>query len=207
MKKLLLGGALGLSVVATAHAIPVNGSFSATGSGAYLSDMNAAATATTATRLDFGSAFSGTGNGFGTAGTILVTVTAGSFTAYSGLFENISDLQFGSSAGQTTATSLASPFISFGNGALTLDFSTATVSRSANNTGLNVTGLGTFTVGTDASQGTFALTTTSAGGQASGTTFTFTTSAQSQTISEPASLCILGVGLAVLGLARLRRRG
>lgn len=206
MKKLLLGTALAILGAGTAHALPVDGSFAATGSGAYLNNLNAGATAQTATRLDFGSVFSGAGNGFGTVGTILITVTSGSFGAYLGTLESISDVQFASAADPTSASPNTSPFISFGAGALTLDFSTAVVARSANGTGLNITGAGTFASGADRSSGTFALTTTSAGGQVAATTFTFTTSAQTVSMPGPNSLSVLGAALVGLGLLRHRRR-
>lgn len=206
MKKLLLGAGLAVVVAGNAYAVPVDGSFSAFGSGAYLNNSNAAATAGTATRLDFGPSFSGGGNGFGTAGTVLVVTTSGSFVPYAGMFGTINDIQFGSAADPTTATPEASPFLSFGSGALTLDFSSAVVARSSNGTGVNITGTGTFASAGDSTPGTFALTTTSSGGVISAATFTFTTSAQALATPEPMSLSLLGAALAWVGLARLRRK-
>ncbi|MDT7953072.1 MAG: hypothetical protein RQ966_16335 [Acetobacteraceae bacterium] len=213
MKKALLGTVLSIAFAGAASAAPISGSFSARGFGVYLNDSGNVTTEVNATRLDFGCGtalagctVTGGGNGFGTPGSVLVTLGQGSFSAFVGTAATIQDVQLGG-LGTTTANPVGSAFLTFGGGAITLDFANATATHNTQ-TGqaIDIVGTGTYTSGGTMTPGTFQLLTASAG-TAAAVSFQFTVNGTATAIPEPISLSLLGVSLLGLGLIGRRKTG
>lgn len=202
-KRFLLATILAAATVGAASAAPISGSFSlASFSGTYIGGSQ---TAATATGLDFGTAFSGSGNGYGTNGTAIVGNATGSFSSFNDTFASISDIALGTTANPY----LTNPFVSFGNNSLSMNFSNAALTRSALGTSITVTGAATFTDGNpaDTSIGVFTLATSSQNGMSSDVKFTFTSNASTTAVPEPVSLTLLGASLVGFGMIRRRRNG
>lgn len=203
IKNALLAAVLTLASVAAASAAPISGSFSlASFSGTY---VGGADTAATATGLDFGDAFSGSGNGYGTNGTALVGNSTGSFAGLDGTMASIADLALGATANPY----MVNPFVSFGTASnIVLNFTDAALTRSPLGTTVTVTGAAMFSDGiaADASSGVFSLATSSQEGRASSVNFTFTSNASTTAVPEPISLSLLGASLVGMGAIRFRRK-
>ncbi|MGI4808532.1 MAG: hypothetical protein ACRYF2_10550, partial [Janthinobacterium lividum] len=157
IKNALLAAVVTVASIGAASAAPISGSFSlASFSGSYVDG-----TAGTATGLDFGEVFGGTGNGYGTNGSALVGNAKGSFAGLNGTIASISDIALGT----TTANPfMTNPFISFGSASnIVLNFTNAALTRSPLGTSVTVTGSALFTDGIDAdsSTGMFSLATSS----------------------------------------------
>lgn len=203
MMKVLLA-ATAMLAVSPASAAPIFGSFSlASFSGTYVGG-----TAATATGLDFGSAFGGSGNGYGTNGSALVGNGTGSFSNLNGLLANISDISL---AGFVANPYQQNPFLSFGGASnIVFNFSNALVTRSPLGTSVTITGKGTFTNGiaADASAGTFSLATSSQNGLSSDVKFTFTSNASAVTaaVPEPGTWAMMLLGFGMVGAAVRNRR-
>ena len=202
-KNALLTAVVTVASIGAASAAPISGSFSlASFSGSYVDG-----TAATATGLDFGDAFGGTGNGYGTNGTALVGNAKGSFTGLNGIQASISDIALGNGMANPFMTN---PFISFGTASnIALNFTNAALTRSPLGTSVTITGSALFTDGidADASTGMFSLATSSQNGMSSDVNFTFTSNASTtaNAVPEPMSLALLASGLAAVGVIRRKR--
>ena len=202
-KNALLAAVVTVASIGAAFAAPISGSFSlASFSGSYVDG-----TAATATGLDVGDAFGGTGNGYGTNGTALVGNAKGSFTGLNGIQASISDIALGNGMANPFMTN---PFISFGNASnIVLNFANAALTRSPLGTSVTITGSALFTDGidADASTGMFSLATSSQNGMSSDVNFTFTSNASTTAtaVPEPMSLALLGSSLAAVGYIRRKR--
>lgn len=200
-KNALLAAVVTVASIGAASAAPISGSFSLLSfSGSYVGG-----TATTATGLDFGNAFSSSGNGYGINGTAIVGNTSGSFVGLESTQASISDISLGATANPYQTN----PFISFGNNSnIVLNFSNAALSRSPLGTSVTITGAAMFSDGiaADASTGLFSLAASSRDGMSSDVNFTYTANASTTAVPEPVSLSLLGAGLVGTGLVRLRRK-
>jgi len=203
MKKITAACLLaGLSIAsAPASAATIVGSFSLAGfAGTYVGG-----TAQTASGLDFGNAFGGAGNGYGTNGSALVGNATGSFAGLNNTIAAIADVALGATANPY----LANPFISFGPFSdIVFNFSNAALTRSPLGTTVTITGLGTFTNGiaADTTPGTFTLATSSQDGMATNVNFTFTSnvSAAASAVPEPAAWAMMILGMAAIGYSMRR---
>ena len=200
-KRLLLAAVFSATTAGAVSAAPITGSFSLTSfSGTYVGG-----TAATATGIDFGTTFGGSGNGYGTNGTGLVGNTTGSFAGLAGTTASIADIALAAFANPYTTN----PFISFGtNSPLMLNFTNASYTRSTLGTSITVTGAATFTdgVAADTSTGMFSLATSSQNGMSNDVNFTFTSNASVTNVPEPTSFALMIVPMALAGMLVMRRR-
>ncbi len=197
--RLLVSAAAVAGFAAPACAAPIMGSFSlASFSGTFIGGN-----ATTATGLDFGDVFSGSGNGYGTAGTALIGNQTGDFVGL-GPIAFISDISLGA-----FANPFSGPFLTFAGSELMLDFANASFTRSVLGTSINITGTGIFTNGdaADATPGMFALAVSSQNGMASSATFTYSANASTVgAVPETATWAMMLAGFGAVGFAMRRRQ-
>ncbi|KQU53213.1 hypothetical protein ASG67_10410 [Sphingomonas sp. Leaf339] len=204
MKKFIVAALTATMLAGSANAAPIIGSFSlASFSGNYVSG-----TASTATGLDFGDAFGGTGNGYGTNGSALVGNAQGSFAGLNGVLASVSDIALGAGIANPYVTN---PFISFGGASnIAFAFANASLTRSPLGTSITITGTGTFTngVAADATSGTFSLATSSVNGTANSVSFTFTSNAvaTASAVPETSTWAMMTLGFGAMGFAMRRKK-
>lgn len=198
------------ALAAVAAPIPLGSNFGMSGAFEAKDNTGTVVAFTAATRIDFfpSGSFPGTGGFNPTA------ATTGAFEAAfnpisgagAGLTGTIADLQF---VGFPGATAPLAPFWTitnpFGAGAaddVTASFDITSLSiNTQTDAAIVLTGTGTMHLtGYDATLGTWSFSGNTSGGQ---TTGTFSWSADSTPIPEPATLGLLGAGL--IGFAALRR--
>jgi len=189
------------------QAIPLNGAFSEAGNLVPVNGATGAAVGlNVATGLDFISLMGGTTPTPGIAGQFFVTSGSGDFTSLTGLTGLIKDFTFGAVG---SANYPKTPILSFKVASdVSFDLNTISlVSQGVDANGnafLQLSGTGTFhKPGFDATGGSFILTANQAG-----STFSYSASEISfgTPIPEPATLSLLGFGLAAAGLVGRRRK-
>jgi hypothetical protein len=169
-----------------AHGAMLNGDFTVVGVG----DTEGVSFAT-ATKLDFGNFWSGTGNGFGNAGTFLVTTAEGDLEPLFLDIGTIKDLSINPVSVPITAFLSVSGF--------TFDLLTLNVvSQTIDNIVLAGTGLMKW-AGFDNTPGIFTLSSDSGS-----TRFAFSAGAHS--VPAPGTLGLVALGLLGLGLAMRRKK-
>ena len=191
-KVVLLVAGLFLAVSSsTAQAAPISGSFSMTGNFLPLDSLGAVTSLDLATGLDFIGFFGSTPTP-GTPGVFVVNSAKGDLASLVGHVGTIDDIWFG--------PGLFSPVLGFQNvGALTFDLLSLTpVLQTADF--LVLAGSGVLHFGADVATGTFKFT-----GNGDDGTFSFSASDGTTTVPEPASMLLMGTGLAVAALGRRRR--
>lgn len=188
-----LTAALLLAVSASSvQAAPISGAFSMSGNFLPLNSWDLYTSLDLATGLDFIN-LTGSQSSPGTPGQFFVNSAKGDFVSLAGQTGTIQDLTF--------APGLFSPIIGFQSvGGLTFDLlSVVPVIQTADFLLLSGTGMLHFN-GNDAA-GTFKFS-----GNGEDGTFSFSASDGTTTVPEPASMLLMGTGMAVAALAR-RRRG
>jgi hypothetical protein len=193
--------------VLNVQAIPLNGAFSEAGNLVPVNGTTGTVVGlNVATGLDFISLLGGTTPTPGVPGQFFVTSGTGDFAFLGSLTGLIKDFTF---AGAGSANYPNVPILSFKT-ASTVTFDLLTISVVSQGTDINnnqflqLAGTGVFhEAGFDATAGTFILTANQAG-----TTFSYSASEISQgtPIPEPATLSLVGLGLAAAGLAGRRRK-
>jgi hypothetical protein len=194
MRAKIIGLVAGLLLAISANAVqaaPISGAFSMSGNFLPLDAFGAVTSLDLATGLDFID-LTGSTSTPGVAGQFFVNSAKGDFSSLVGQTGSIQDFSF--------ASGLFSPVLGFQTvGALTFDLlSVAPVLQTADF--LVLAGSGMLRFGADVASGTFKFT-----GNGDDGTFSFSASDGTTAVPEPASMLLMGTGLAAAAFARRRR--